>query len=98
MSAAAIPLVDLRAQLVEIRPDVDGAIADVLSRTDFILGEDVDEFEREFAAFCEVGHAVALDSGISARVVARRGGGGGARAHVMKPAPNINPPTTAATR
>ena len=86
MNTAAIPLVDLKAQLAEIRPDIDEAIAQVLSRTDFILGADVEEFEREFAAFCEVEHAVALDSGISALELALRAWGIGPGDEVITPA------------
>jgi dTDP-4-amino-4,6-dideoxygalactose transaminase len=61
-----IPFVDLAAQYAAIREDIDRAITRVLSRTDFILGQDVGLFESEFAAFCETEHAVGVDSGTSA--------------------------------
>ncbi len=61
-----VPFVDLAAQYAAIEWDVNGAIARVLSRTDFILGRDVGLFEGEYAAFCETEHAVGVDSGTSA--------------------------------
>lgn len=61
-----VPFVDLAAQYATIGADVNGAISKVLSRADFILGQDVTLFESEFAAFCETKYAVGVDSGTSA--------------------------------
>lgn len=61
-----VPFVDLGAQYETIEADINQAIAGVLHKTDFILGESVELFEREFAAFCETQHAVGVDSGTSA--------------------------------
>jgi dTDP-4-amino-4,6-dideoxygalactose transaminase len=61
-----IPLVDLAAQYETIRPDIASAIARVLDRTQFILGPEVEEFERAFAAYCEARHAVGVGSGTAA--------------------------------
>ncbi len=65
-----IPLVDLRAQYQSIKPEIDAAIQNCLNRTDFILGEDVQQFEKEFAAFCGVKEAVAVSSGTDALALA----------------------------
>lgn len=61
-----IPFVDLAAQYATIETEVNAAIANVLRRTDFILGQDVERFEEEFAAYCGVKFAVGVDSGLSA--------------------------------
>lgn len=61
-----IPFVDLAAQYASIETEVNAAIANVLRRTDFILGQDVERFEEEFAAYCGVKFAVGVDSGLSA--------------------------------
>lgn len=61
-----IPLVDLRAQYQSIKPEIDAAIQSCINRTDFILGEDVQQFEKEFAAFCGTKEAVAVSSGTDA--------------------------------
>ncbi len=61
-----IPILDLQAQYRSIKPEIDAAIAAVLDSGRFVLGEPVAEFERDFAAFCQAGHAVGVNSGTSA--------------------------------
>jgi len=61
-----IPLVDLRAQYLGIKRDVDAAMARVMETGQFVLGEEVDLFEREFAAYSGAAHGIALNSGTSA--------------------------------
>lgn len=51
--------------MAEIRGEVDDAIAGVLDRGDYILGSEVEEFEQEFASFCDVEHGIGVDSGTS---------------------------------
>lgn len=70
-----IDFVDLRAQYAAIAPEVDSAINRVIAAADFILGKDVELFEQEFAAFCDVEHAVGVDSGMSALELALRAHG-----------------------
>jgi dTDP-4-amino-4,6-dideoxygalactose transaminase len=65
-SVVRVPFVDLSAQYKAIQKAVDEAMADVLRKTDFILGEEVELFEQEFATFCEARHAIGVDSGLSA--------------------------------
>lgn len=60
-----IPSVDLRAQYHSIKAEIDDAVLRVLESTQFILGDEVAAFEREFAAFCRAEHAVAVNSGTS---------------------------------
>jgi len=67
-----IPFVDLRAQYEAIAREIDAAMAAVIARADFILGEDVELFEREFADYCEAKYAIGLDSGLSALELALR--------------------------
>lgn len=67
-----IPIIDLKAQLVRIRPEVDAAIERVLTSTSFIGGPDVGELEREFAAFCGAAHACAVANGTDALQLALR--------------------------
>jgi len=61
-----VPFVDLQAEYKTIQEDVDAAIARVLSRSDFVLGEAVSDFEGAFAHYCEAAYAVGVDSGLSA--------------------------------
>ncbi len=61
-----IPHFDLKAQYDSLREEILAALDGVCRNTSFILGEEVEQFEKEFAAFCEVKHCVALNSGTSA--------------------------------
>src|SRR5205085_10202736 len=61
-----IPFLDLKAQYRSIKDEVDAAIADVITNTQFILGPAVDKFERDFAAYCGVEHCIGVNSGTSA--------------------------------
>jgi dTDP-4-amino-4,6-dideoxygalactose transaminase len=78
-----VPFVDLAAQYAAIREEVDAAIAEVLKGTDFILGRDVGLFEAEFAAYCGVAGAMAVDSGTSALELALRAYGIGSGDEVI---------------
>ena len=61
-----IPLVNLKAQYEQIKPEIDEAIARVIDNTSFILGQEVAAFEEAFATFCQVRYAVGTSSGTSA--------------------------------
>jgi dTDP-4-amino-4,6-dideoxygalactose transaminase len=61
-----IPLLDLGAQYSSIKREVGEAMARVLETSDFILGEELEAFEAEFASFCEAKHCIGVDSGLSA--------------------------------
>ena len=61
-----IPYADLQSQYRAIKPEIDAAVLSVLDNSQFILGEEVFAFEREFAAYCGAADTVALNSGTSA--------------------------------
>jgi dTDP-4-amino-4,6-dideoxygalactose transaminase len=61
-----IPFVDLQGQYRAIRSEIDQAVHSVLDSGHYVLGEAVEQFERDFAQFCGSRHAVALNSGTSA--------------------------------
>ena len=61
-----IPYLDLKAQYLGIKDEIQHAIAGVLESSQFILGKEVAAFEEEFAACCAVQHAVGVNSGTSA--------------------------------
>ncbi len=61
-----IPIIDLNKQYESIRSEMDEAVARVLKKGSFILGEEVSAFEREFAAYCGVSHAIGVASGTDA--------------------------------
>ena len=86
LSSPTIPLVDLRAQYQSIREEVDQAVARVMERGDFILGEAVGQFEEEFARFCHARHAIGCASGTDALHLACRVLGIGPGDEVILPA------------
>jgi len=61
-----IPFLDLKAQYYSIKPEIDDAIQKTIENSAFILGPEIEEFEKEFAAFCNVKYAVAVNSGTAA--------------------------------
>jgi dTDP-4-amino-4,6-dideoxygalactose transaminase len=82
-AADKIPFVDLKAQYRAIRREIDAAMARVIERTDFILGEDVQLFEQEFAAYCRADHCIGVASGTEALHLALRACGIGAGDEVI---------------
>jgi dTDP-4-amino-4,6-dideoxygalactose transaminase len=68
----AVPFVDLKAQYRPIANEINTAISTVLSDSDFILGEQVEQFEQEFARASGVRYAIGVDSGTSALELALR--------------------------
>jgi dTDP-4-amino-4,6-dideoxygalactose transaminase len=61
-----VPYFDLKKQYSSLRNEIREALDRVCCNASFILGEEVSEFEEEFAAYCEVKYCVALNSGTSA--------------------------------
>ncbi len=61
-----VPYFDLKAQYAGLRAEIRAALDRVCQNASFILGEEVAQFEKEFAAYCEAKYCVALNSGTSA--------------------------------
>ena len=61
-----IPYNDLKAQYHSIKNEIDTAVLRVLDSTQYILGEEVAAFEREFAGYCRASQAIGVNSGTSA--------------------------------
>ena len=61
-----IPLVDLKAQYVDTKSEIDAAIQRVVDNANFILGQEVADFEQAFARYVGAKGAVGVASGTSA--------------------------------
>lgn len=61
-----IPFLDLKAQYASIKDEIDAAVLGVLASAQYVLGPEVSQLEEEFAAYCDVKHAVAVNTGTSA--------------------------------
>ncbi|MEI8305744.1 MAG: DegT/DnrJ/EryC1/StrS family aminotransferase [Chloroflexales bacterium] len=70
MSAAPVPLLDLKAQYATIRSEIQAAMDRVVESQHFILGPEVEALEREVAAYTQCAHGVGVSSGTDALLVA----------------------------
>jgi dTDP-4-amino-4,6-dideoxygalactose transaminase len=68
-----IPFVDLQAQYLAIKPEIDAAIAEVIASSAYIRGPHVDRFEQLWAAALGVKHCVSCANGTDALYIAMRG-------------------------
>jgi len=73
VNLSKIPLVDLSAQHESIRDSVMEALGRILDSSQFILGDELAAFEREFASACGVAHCVGVANGTDALHLALRG-------------------------
>jgi dTDP-4-amino-4,6-dideoxygalactose transaminase len=67
-----VPFLDLRAAYFEHKLEIDAAIARVLNSGWYILGEEVEAFESEWATYCESDYSVGLANGLDALHLALR--------------------------
>ena len=61
-----IPFFDLMQQYAALKPEMDAAVARVLSKGHYILGEEVESFEKRFAALCGAQYGIGANSGTTA--------------------------------
>lgn len=61
-----IPFLDLKSAYAELKPELDAAYARVMASGWFVLGQEVEAFEAEYAAFCGTRHCVGLGNGLEA--------------------------------
>ncbi len=87
-----VPFGDLRRQYEENRASIDAAVGRVLERGWFVLGEEVERFEREFAVWLGGRFAVGVGSGTEAIHLALAAAGVSAGDEVIT-APNTCVPT-----
>jgi dTDP-4-amino-4,6-dideoxygalactose transaminase len=64
-----IPLLDLKAQYNNLKPEIDNAIAKVLNSGQFVLGENVEKLQKEIAEHCGVKYGVGVASGTDALIL-----------------------------
>lgn len=81
-----VPFVDLRAQYLSIREEVNRAIARVLDTTAFVLGREVEAFEAAFAEYIGAEFCVGVNSGTAAIQLAVMACGLGPGDEVIVPA------------
>lgn len=67
-----IPILDLRPEIEELGPEIMTSIETVVRSGQFILGPEVKTFEEEVARYLGVRHAIGLNSGTDALIIALR--------------------------
>ncbi len=88
-----IPFLDLRAAYLELKPEIDAAIARVLDSGHYILGPEVEAFEAEYASYCEAQHAIGVANGLDPKVLSeimRRSSGGNWALEKYNPFPGVH--------
>ncbi|WP_061312643.1 DegT/DnrJ/EryC1/StrS family aminotransferase [Clostridium botulinum] len=78
-----IPLIDLKAQYKSISEDLDRVTKEVLSSANYIMGKNVSDFEKDFADYIGVKHAISVGNGTDALVIALKSLGIGAGDEVI---------------
>ena len=68
-----IPFVDLHAQYLSIKDEIDRAIAEVIAESAYIRGRHVDTFEQAWARTLGVKHCVSCANGTDATYISLRG-------------------------
>lgn len=61
-----IPFLDLKASYLEIHQEIDAAVKRVLNSGWYILGEEVEGFEQEYATYCGANYCVGVANGLDA--------------------------------
>jgi len=70
--SSQVPFLDLRAAYEELKAEVDEAVSRVLGSGYYLLGKELEAFEKEFAEYLDVRHCVAVGSGLDALHLALR--------------------------
>jgi dTDP-4-amino-4,6-dideoxygalactose transaminase len=64
-----IPMLDLKAQYLTLKPELDAAVLRVIESTQFINGPDVEAMEQEIAQYCRANYCIGVSSGSDALLV-----------------------------
>lgn len=83
--AVKVPLFDTRRQLELLRPEIDQRLLAVVDSGQFVLGPEVETFERELAAYLGVGHVIGVANGTDALTITLRALGVGPGDDVVVP-------------
>jgi dTDP-4-amino-4,6-dideoxygalactose transaminase len=85
VTQTSVPLFDTSTVLEPLREELREAVARVLDSERYILGPEVQAFEREFAAWCGADHAIGVANGTEALTIALRAMGVGVGDEVLVP-------------
>jgi len=61
-----IPFLDLKPAYLELKPELDAVYQRIMDSGSYILGQELEAFEAEFAAYCEAKYCVGVGNGLDA--------------------------------
>ena len=85
MTAVKVPFIDLRQRFEEEKSELLACVERVLSLGHFVLTQEVDEFERQAAAYAGAKHCIGLNSGTDALMIFQ-----GPEAYIRSPTPRLS--------
>ena len=80
-----IPFLNIAGTYNELKKEIDTALSRVLHKGQFILGDEVERFEEEFAAYCNAKYCCSVSNGLDALSLALKAHGIGAGDEVIVP-------------
>src|SRR5258707_2436983 len=80
-----VPFLDVKAAYDELRTELDAGYRRVMDSGCYILGEEVEAFEQEFAAYCGVRHCTGVANGLDSLHLMLRAAGIGSGDEVIGP-------------
>ena len=83
---ARVPFLDLRAGYLELKSELDEAVARVMDSGWYLLGKEIEAFELEYAAYTESKQCVGVANGLEGLVLALKALGVGIGDEVVVPA------------
>ena len=89
----SVPMSNPRSEYYALKKEIDGAIQRVIESGNFVMGEELEAFEEEFALYCGARYAVGVGSGTAALHLALLACGIGPGDEVIT-VPNTDIPTT----
>lgn len=85
-AANRVPFLDVRSAYLEISDELDAAYREVMESGWFIMGPQLEAFEREFADYCDAAYAIGVGTGLDALELVLRAWGVGPGDEVIVPA------------
>jgi dTDP-4-amino-4,6-dideoxygalactose transaminase len=61
-----IPFLDMKAPYLELKHELDSAFQRAMESGWYVLGKEVEAFEKEYASYCQVPHCVGVGNGLEA--------------------------------
>ncbi len=81
-----VPFLDLKASYLELKEELDEAAQRVMESGWYILGDEVEAFENEFATYCQTKHCIGVANGLDALHLILKGYNIGTGDEVIVPA------------